>query len=117
MLSFLRKTKGQTFSKAADKMIRYYLKKKQIGELKAFSIDTDSRKLTISFIPKFFTDVLTIEASNYNIFKDAQKNKSYLTFDNIITSNNWNDSRFKGLIKDKKIEIPAKYSKFINLIG
>ena len=117
MLRFLTKTKGQTFSKAAHKIVGYYLKKKQIGELKAFSIDTTSKKLIISFVPRFFTDVLTIEAKNYNILKDAQRGKNYLTFDNITTSNNWNDSRFKALIKDRKIEIPAKYSKFINLIG
>ena len=117
MLRFLTKAKGQTFSKTAHKIVGYYLKKKQIGELKAFSIDTATRKLSISFIPKFFTEVLIIEATNYNILKDVQRGKNYLTFDNITTSNNWNDSRFKALIKDRKIEIPAKYSKFINLIG
>ncbi len=116
MLRFLKKTKGGTFSKAAHSIVGYYLKKKQIGELKAFSIDTNTKTLSISFIPKFFTEVLTIEATNYNILKNEKSQKSYLTFDKITTSNNWNDARFRALIKDKKIEIPAKYSKFINLI-
>ena len=117
MLRLLEKAKGETFSKAANKMVEYYLKKKNIGELKGFTIDNSTKTLTISFIPKFFTEVLTIEATNYNILKDAQQGKSYLAFENITTSKNWNDARFKGLIKNKKIEIPDKYSKFINLIG
>ncbi len=117
MLRLFKKAKGETFSKAAHKMISYYLKKQNIGELKGFNIDNSTKTLSISFIPKFFTEVLTIEATNYNIVKDVQQGKSYLTFDNITTSKNWNDDRFKGLIKNKKIEIPDKYSKFINLIG
>ena len=114
MLRLIAKAKGQTFSKAAHKMVEYYLKKKQIGELKEFNIDTNTRTLTISFTPKFFKEVLTIQATNYNILKG--EDKSYLTFDKITTSKNWNDARFKSLIKERKIEIPAKYAKFINLI-
>ena len=117
MLKLLKRTKGLTLNKTAKSIIGLYLKKKNLGELKNFDIDMDTKTLNVSFIPKHFSDVLTIEATNYNITKDEKESKSYLTFESIKTSNNWDDSRFKQLIKNKRIEIPQKYSKFIDLVA
>jgi len=117
MLKLLKRTKGLSLNKTAKSIIGLYLKKKNLGELKQFDIDVNTKTLNVSFLPKYFSDTLTIEATNYNIVKDEQKGKSYLTFDSIKTSNNWDDSRFKQLVKDKRIEIPEKYSKFMELVA
>jgi hypothetical protein len=117
MLRLLKRTKGITLNKTAKSIISLYLKKKNIGELKDFSIDMATKKLSVSFVPKYFNDILDIEAVGYNIIKDAKKEKSYLTFDSIKTSNNWDNSNFNKLIKDKKIEIPEKYSKLVDLVA
>jgi len=117
MIKFLKRTKGLTLNKTAKSLIGLYLKKKNVGELKNFNIDMDTRKLNVSFIPKYLNEELTIEATNYSIEKDEKREKSYLTFDSIVTSDNWDDSQFKQLIKNKRIEIPQKYSKFIDLVA
>jgi len=117
MLRLLKLTKGGTLNKTAKSMIGLYLKKKDLGELKNFSIDMATKELNVSFIPKYFNDEITIQAIDYNIQKDEKTQKSYLTFASITTSNNWDNSNFKRLIKDKKIEIPEKYSKLLSLIA
>ena len=117
MLQFLKRSKGKTLNKTAKSIIGLYMKKKNIGELKSFEVDMEMRKLNVSFIPKYFNDVLSIEAINYSIVKDEKTQKSYLAFDSITSSNNWNDSKFKELIKNKRIEIPEKYSKFVALVA
>jgi hypothetical protein len=116
MLKLLKKTKGKALNKTAKSMIGLYLKKKNIGELKDFSIDMDEKKFNVSFIPKHFGEVLSVEAVNYNIIKDEVKQKNYLTFESINTFGNWDDSRFKKMIKSKSIEIPQKYSKLIDMV-
>jgi len=117
MLKFLKRTKGSTLNKTAKSIIGLYLKKKKLGELKNFEIDMENRKVNVSFIPKNFQEALTLEATDYNIEKDEKKQKSYLTFESIVTSGNWNDSQFKQMIKNKKIEIPEKYSKLVDLVA
>jgi len=117
MLKFLKRTKGKTLNKTAQSIIGLYLKKKNLGELKKFDINMETRELNISFIPTYFSDELTIQAVDYNIIKDEKSEKSYLTFDSITTSNNWDNSRFQKLIRDKKIEIPEKYSKLVDLVA
>ena len=117
MLKFLKRAKGSTFNKTAKSIIGLYLKKKKLGELKNFEIDMEKRKVNLSFIPKNFQEALTLEATDYSIEKDEKKQKSYLTFESIVTSGNWDDSRFKQLIKNKRIEIPEKYSKLVDLVA
>lgn len=117
MLKFLKRTKGATLNKTAKSVLGLYLKKKDIGELKEFTIDMEKRKLSVSFIPKYFNDELSVEATNYNILKDEKKQKSYLIFESIVTSDNWDDAQFRELIKNKRIEIPQKYSKLIDLVA
>ena len=116
MLKFLKNPKGKIFNSTAKSMIGMYLKKKKIGELKEFSIDMATRKLNVSFIPTHFGEVLSIEAVNYNIVKDTLQQKNYLTFESIKTSGNWNDSRFKQMVKSKRIEIPEKYSSLVSKV-
>ena len=53
---------------------------------------------------------------NYHIVKDVMQKKNYLTFESINTSGNWDDSRFKQMIKSKRIEIPAKYSGLVDKV-
>jgi hypothetical protein len=117
MLRLLKRTKGITLNKTAKSIISLYLKKKNIGELKDFNIDMSNKRLTVSFTPKYFNETLNIETTGYNIVKDSKKMKSYLTFDSIKTSDNWDNSNFNKLIKDKRIEIPKKYSKLIDLVA
>ena len=116
MLKLFKRTKGLTLNKTAKSIIGLYLKKKDLGELKSFTIDMDTKTLKVSFIPKYFTEAISIDANNYNIIKDNITNKSYLTFESIKTSSNWDDSNFQQLIKNKRIEIPQKYSKLIDLV-
>jgi hypothetical protein len=116
MLKFLKRAKGSTLNTTAKSIIGLYLKKKKLGELKNFEIDMENRKVNLSFIPKNFEEALTIEATDYSIEIDEKKQKSYLTFSSIVTSDNWDNSRFKELMKNKKIEIPEKYSKLVDLV-
>jgi len=117
MLKFLKRTKGKTLNKTAQSILGLYLKKKDLGELKNFDINMDTRELNISFLPKHFNDTLTIQATNYNIMKDEKNGKNYLTFDSITTSNNWDNSRFQKLIKNRRIKIPEKYYKLVELVA
>ncbi len=116
MLRFLKNSKGTILNNTAKSMVGLYLKKKKIGELKDFSIDMNSKKLFISFIPRHFGEVLSVEAVNYNIVKDTLQQKSYLTFESINTSGNWDDSHFREMIKSKRIEIPQKYSSLVDKV-
>ena len=117
MLRLLKLSKGLTLNKTAKSIVGMYMKKKDLGELKNFTIDMQKKELNISFVPKHFNDELTVQALDYNIRNDEKTQKSYLTFESISTSNNWDNSNFKKLIKDKKIEIPEKYSKLLSLIA
>jgi len=117
MLRLLKLSKGLTLNKTAKGIVGMYMKKKNLGELKNFSIDMATKELNIAFVPKYFNDEITVQAIDYNIQKDEKAQKSYLTFESIRTSNNWDNSNFKRLIKDKKIEIPEKYSKLLSLIA
>ena len=116
MLRLLKGTKGSMLGKTAKGIVGVYMKKKNFGKLEDFDIDMSEKKLNISFTPKYFSEVLTIEAREYNIVRDEKKQKNYLTFDSIETSGNWDNSEFKKLIKNKRIEIPEKYKKFIDLV-
>ena len=116
MLRLLKRTKGSMLGKTAKGIVGVYMKKKNLGKLEDFDIDMSEKKLNISFTPKYFSEVLTIEAREYNIVRDEKKQKNYLTFDSIETSGNWDNSEFKKLIKNKRIEIPEKYKKFIDLV-
>ena len=117
MLKLLKLSKGLTLNKTAKSIIGLYMKKKDLGELRNFTIDMEKKELNISFVPKYFNDELSVQAIDYNIIKDTNKQKSYLTFESITTSNNWDNSNFNKLIKDKKIEIPEKYSKLLSLVA
>jgi len=116
MFNLLQRAKGLALNKTATTILDFYVKKKNLGELKSFDIEMSTKTLSVSFIPKNFTEALVIEAKNYNIVKDEKLQKNYLTFDSITTSDNWDNSRFNQLIKDKRIEIPEKYSKYIALV-
>ena len=117
MLQLLKRTKGKTLNKVGKSMISVYMKKKNIGDLKDFGINMETKMLTVSFVPTYFSEEVRVEVARYNIIQDKLNNKNYLSFDSINTSKNWNDSKFKKLIKKNKIEIPEKYSKFIDLVA
>ena len=80
MLRLLKMTKSGTLNKTAKGIIGLYLKRKDLGELKNFTINMATKELNIAFIPKYFTDEITVQAVDYNIQKDEKKQKNYLTF-------------------------------------
>ena len=107
--------KKSAISSSIKKVITAYLKRKNLGELKVFKLNSKKRKIELSLLLRKENHPIEIVINNYNFIKE--KEKGYLTFDSIKTSRDWNSKTLENIIgsEDKKIKIPDKYVKIVEI--
>jgi len=112
MLKLLKKS---AISKSIEKFLTSYLERKKLGKVSHFKLDTKKKNIHLTLLLKRENQPLEIVVSNYSFVKE--KEKLYFKFDSITTSRDWNSKSFERLIsnEDKKIEIPSKYVKMIEI--
>jgi len=111
----LKQLKKSAISSSIKKVITSYLKRKNLGELKTFKLNSKKRNIQLNLLLRKETKTIEIIINNYNFIKE--KEKGYFTFDSIKTSRDWNSKALEKIIgsEDKKIKIPDKYVKIVEM--
>jgi len=115
MLKFLKDKREYLISNSIKNVITTYLKQKNLGKVIAFKLDSEKRDIYLTLLLRKENQPFEIVVTSYNFIKN--KEKGYFTFDSIKTSRDWNSDTLERIIgsEDKKIEVPNKYVKVIEV--
>ena len=80
-----------------------------------FSIDTNNKSFAFSLNLKGETAPLRVAVSKYELQKE--NGKFFFVAKDIITDKEWLNQVAKKYLQEKKIEIPSKYSLFLQLVS
>ena len=92
-----------------------YLESNSFGEMSDFSIDTNNKSFAFSLNLKGETAPLRVAVSKYELQKE--NGKFFFVAKEIITVNELVNQVAKYYLQEKKIEIPSKYSLFLQLVS
>jgi len=115
MLKFLKNKKEALLSNSIKHLITTYLEEKNLGKITAIKLKSKKRKIHLTLLLRKETEPLEIVVTNYNFIRNGKS--GYFVFDSIKTSRDWNSDTLEKIIgsENKKIEVPDKYVKIIEM--
>jgi hypothetical protein len=115
MLKFLKNKKESILSNSIKRVISTYLKQKNLGEVTKFKLDSKKKELYLTLLLRKEDEPFEIIITNYNFIKNGEE--GYFTFDSIKTSRDWSSDTLEKILgsESKKINIPSKYVKIIEI--
>jgi len=115
MLKFLKNKKESLLSSGVKHLITTYLEEKNLGEITAFKLNSEKRKIHLTLLLRKENEPFEIVVTNYNFIRNGKS--GCFIFDSIKTSRDWNSDTLERIIgsEDKKIKVPDKYIKIIEM--
>lgn len=107
-----------------DSLLSYIISKilstkiQDYGEIVNLSIDSKRKKIMVEVLLKGENDTIQLKIDQYSLLDFGKK--TYVTFDEVVTSREWLNVLIKEhlpqFLPEKKIEIPPDYAKWVKLI-
>ncbi|SRR5690606_27402257 len=105
--------KDKIISAAVEKYLKSYLE--DLGELKEFDMDTVNKNINVKI--NLIGEPDTFQLNIYGYEFTERNGKTFMEIKDIHASKKWMNIAFRKYIKNKMIEIPEAYSKWVEYIA
>lgn len=107
-----RQGKDKALSKALEVLGETVISR--YGKLIGIRLDSLTRRIEAEVLLRGETAPLSVSIENYEIV--SEEGKSFITCNKISVSREWMKILADDLLKEKKLEIPSKYAKLLEII-
>jgi hypothetical protein len=111
-MSFFSGIKDSAVSFAAEKIIKQKIKR--YGDMLDFKIDSMNKKIDLKIILAGESEPLFVTINEYEFLETD--NDSFIVVRKIVTSKEWMNLLIEDFLKEKKIQIPAKYTGLMKMV-
>jgi hypothetical protein len=108
------KNKNELISAVLKLATASYLESNGFGTMRDFSIDTTHKAFSFSVDLKGESKPLHVAVSKYDLLKD--RGMLFFVVRDVSTDKAWINQAAKMFLKEKRIEIPGKYSTLVQLV-
>jgi len=115
-MSIFTKKKDAIVSKGLQAFANFIIN--DYGKIIDFTVNSNDKTISLNILLKGENEDIKITVFNYSIITDDKK--TYLQFDNIMTSREWLNilckNKLSDIYKENKIQIPGYIATSINII-